>query len=246
MADDSTPLPTLEELRALARAQGVEPTDADLSRRSGLSGDGAARAARARGAHGPRHPLRRACTSPTPSPRDARCARRRDPPWRALAARSGPGCARADRARGRHAQLVPHGPGGRGPRRGGRARPRGGAPCTACRSGSRTSSTSPERGRPQRRGCWPTTSQQPTRPSLQRLRRAGAIVVGKLNTHEFAWGATTTSEAFGPARNPWDTERICGGLERRQRRRRRGRSRSRARSARTRRARCASPPRSAE
>jgi hypothetical protein len=31
MADDSTPLPTLEELRALACAQGVEPTDADLA-----------------------------------------------------------------------------------------------------------------------------------------------------------------------------------------------------------------------
>ena len=46
---------------------------------------------------------------------------------------------------------------------------------------------------------------------VARLRRAGAIVVGKLNTHEFAWGATTTSQAFGPARNPWDTERICGG-----------------------------------
>ncbi len=46
---------------------------------------------------------------------------------------------------------------------------------------------------------------------VARLRQAGAIVVGKLNTHEFAWGATTTSEHFGPARNPWDTERICGG-----------------------------------
>ncbi|MGL6278617.1 MAG: amidase [Gaiella sp.] len=46
---------------------------------------------------------------------------------------------------------------------------------------------------------------------VERLRRAGAIVVGKLNTHEFAWGATTTSLAFGPARNPWDTTRICGG-----------------------------------
>jgi len=43
------------------------------------------------------------------------------------------------------------------------------------------------------------------------LRRAGAVVVGKLNTHEFAFGATTTSPHFGPARNPWDTERICGG-----------------------------------
>jgi aspartyl-tRNA(Asn)/glutamyl-tRNA(Gln) amidotransferase subunit A len=46
---------------------------------------------------------------------------------------------------------------------------------------------------------------------VARLRRAGAVVVGKLNTHEFAFGATTTSPHFGPARNPWDRERICGG-----------------------------------
>ena len=46
---------------------------------------------------------------------------------------------------------------------------------------------------------------------VSRLRRAGAVIVGKLNTHEFAWGASTTSQAFGPAHNPWDTERICGG-----------------------------------
>jgi aspartyl-tRNA(Asn)/glutamyl-tRNA(Gln) amidotransferase subunit A len=47
--------------------------------------------------------------------------------------------------------------------------------------------------------------------SVTRLREAGAVIVGKLNTHEFAWGATTTSSHFGPARNPWDHERICGG-----------------------------------
>jgi aspartyl-tRNA(Asn)/glutamyl-tRNA(Gln) amidotransferase subunit A len=46
---------------------------------------------------------------------------------------------------------------------------------------------------------------------VERLRRAGAVVVGKLNTHEFAFGALTTSPHFGPARNPWDTDRICGG-----------------------------------
>jgi aspartyl-tRNA(Asn)/glutamyl-tRNA(Gln) amidotransferase subunit A len=53
----------------------------------------------------------------------------------------------------------------------------------------------------------------PTRDAavVERLRRAGAIVVGKLNTHEFAFGASTTSAAFGPAHNPWDNERICGG-----------------------------------
>jgi aspartyl-tRNA(Asn)/glutamyl-tRNA(Gln) amidotransferase subunit A len=47
--------------------------------------------------------------------------------------------------------------------------------------------------------------------AVEGLRRAGAVVVGKLNTHEFAFGATTTSAYLGPARNPWDTERICGG-----------------------------------
>lgn len=44
-----------------------------------------------------------------------------------------------------------------------------------------------------------------------RLRKAGAVVVGKLNTHEFAYGALTTSPYFGPARNPWALDRICGG-----------------------------------
>lgn len=47
--------------------------------------------------------------------------------------------------------------------------------------------------------------------SVARLRAAGAIVLGKLNTHEFAYGATTTSPHFGPARNPWAPARICGG-----------------------------------
>lgn len=46
---------------------------------------------------------------------------------------------------------------------------------------------------------------------VDNLERAGAIVLGKLNTHEFAYGAMTTSTTFGPARNPWDTDRICGG-----------------------------------
>jgi aspartyl-tRNA(Asn)/glutamyl-tRNA(Gln) amidotransferase subunit A len=47
--------------------------------------------------------------------------------------------------------------------------------------------------------------------AVARLRGAGAIVLGKLNTHEFAYGALTTSPHFGPARNPWATERVCGG-----------------------------------
>ena len=47
--------------------------------------------------------------------------------------------------------------------------------------------------------------------SVARLRAAGAVVVGKLNTHEFAFGALTTSPHFGPAHNPWSLERVCGG-----------------------------------
>ena len=46
---------------------------------------------------------------------------------------------------------------------------------------------------------------------VARLRAAGAAIVGKLNTHEFAFGALTNSPHFGPARNPWDLERTTGG-----------------------------------
>jgi aspartyl-tRNA(Asn)/glutamyl-tRNA(Gln) amidotransferase subunit A len=46
---------------------------------------------------------------------------------------------------------------------------------------------------------------------VERLRRAGAILLGKLNLHEFAYGALTTSPHFGPARNPWALDRVCGG-----------------------------------
>jgi aspartyl-tRNA(Asn)/glutamyl-tRNA(Gln) amidotransferase subunit A len=45
----------------------------------------------------------------------------------------------------------------------------------------------------------------------ERLRAAGAIVLGKLNLHEFGYGALTTSTCFGPARNPWSLDRVCGG-----------------------------------
>jgi aspartyl-tRNA(Asn)/glutamyl-tRNA(Gln) amidotransferase subunit A len=47
--------------------------------------------------------------------------------------------------------------------------------------------------------------------AVTRLRRAGAIVVGKTNTHEFAYGPTTTSVHFGRACNPWSLDRVCGG-----------------------------------
>ena len=43
------------------------------------------------------------------------------------------------------------------------------------------------------------------------LRRAGAILIGKTQTHEFAWGITSVNEAIGSSRNPWDPERVPGG-----------------------------------
>ncbi|MDE3135733.1 MAG: amidase [Acidobacteriota bacterium] len=46
---------------------------------------------------------------------------------------------------------------------------------------------------------------------VRRLRRAGAIVIGKTNLHEFAYGVTTENPHYGPARNPWDTRRMTGG-----------------------------------
>ena len=46
---------------------------------------------------------------------------------------------------------------------------------------------------------------------VARLRAAGATLAGKLNTHEFAFGALTTSPHFGPALNPWNPDHVCGG-----------------------------------
>lgn len=43
------------------------------------------------------------------------------------------------------------------------------------------------------------------------LRAAGAILVGKTNMHEFAYGVTNDNPHYGPARNPWDPQLIPGG-----------------------------------
>jgi aspartyl-tRNA(Asn)/glutamyl-tRNA(Gln) amidotransferase subunit A len=47
--------------------------------------------------------------------------------------------------------------------------------------------------------------------SVARLHAAGAVILGKTNLHEFAYGVTTDSSYFGPTRNPWDPERVAGG-----------------------------------
>ena len=46
---------------------------------------------------------------------------------------------------------------------------------------------------------------------VTKLRKSGAIIMGKLQMHEFALGATSINPHDGPARNPWDTTRITGG-----------------------------------
>jgi aspartyl-tRNA(Asn)/glutamyl-tRNA(Gln) amidotransferase subunit A len=46
---------------------------------------------------------------------------------------------------------------------------------------------------------------------VRRLTEAGMVLLGKLNMHEWAYGATTAVSHFGPCHNPWDLERIPGG-----------------------------------
>ena len=46
---------------------------------------------------------------------------------------------------------------------------------------------------------------------IQKLKAAGAVIMGKTNTHEIALGVTTNNPHFGVTRNPWDTRRIPGG-----------------------------------
>ena len=46
---------------------------------------------------------------------------------------------------------------------------------------------------------------------VKRLKAAGAVLLGKLNLHEFAYGGSGIIGAFGITRNPWDSERITGG-----------------------------------
>ncbi len=46
---------------------------------------------------------------------------------------------------------------------------------------------------------------------IRRLKSAGAILLGKLNLHEFAYGGSGIIGHFGPARNPWNTAHVTGG-----------------------------------
>ncbi len=46
---------------------------------------------------------------------------------------------------------------------------------------------------------------------VAKLIEAGAVMLGKTNMHEFAYGVTSNNPHFGPVRNPWDLHRIPGG-----------------------------------
>jgi aspartyl-tRNA(Asn)/glutamyl-tRNA(Gln) amidotransferase subunit A len=48
-------------------------------------------------------------------------------------------------------------------------------------------------------------------PVVARLKEAGAVLLGKTNMHEFAYGVTSNNPHYGPVRNPWDLARIPGG-----------------------------------
>jgi Asp-tRNA(Asn)/Glu-tRNA(Gln) amidotransferase A subunit family amidase len=46
---------------------------------------------------------------------------------------------------------------------------------------------------------------------VRRLRQAGAVIIGKTNLHEFAYGGSGAISAYGAVRNPRDIERVCDG-----------------------------------
>ena len=48
-------------------------------------------------------------------------------------------------------------------------------------------------------------------PIVDKLRQSGAVVLGKTNMHEFAYGGTCTNLHYGAVRNPWGTDHVPGG-----------------------------------
>jgi aspartyl-tRNA(Asn)/glutamyl-tRNA(Gln) amidotransferase subunit A len=46
---------------------------------------------------------------------------------------------------------------------------------------------------------------------IEKLKRQGAVIVGKANLHEWVFGPTSQSKHYGPCRNPWNTDHVPGG-----------------------------------
>src|ERR1019366_1430831 len=59
----------------------------------------------------------------------------------------------------------------------------------------------------------PSNDRVPTEDAqvVRRLRCGGAIILGKQNLHEFAYGGSSMISFFGEVHNPWDAARITGG-----------------------------------
>jgi aspartyl-tRNA(Asn)/glutamyl-tRNA(Gln) amidotransferase subunit A len=57
----------------------------------------------------------------------------------------------------------------------------------------------------------PNTPALDDAPVVKSIRRAGCVVVGKANLHEFAYGVTSVNPHYGPVRNPHDPSRVAGG-----------------------------------
>ena len=85
------------------------------------------------------------------------------------------------------------------------------ARCRGCRSRSRTSRTPPGCGRRTAPSSSSTTSRTSDSLVVERLRAAGAVIIGKTNTPEFGAGSQTFNEVFGATRNPADLTKTPGG-----------------------------------
>ena len=83
--------------------------------------------------------------------------------------------------------------------------------CTASRSASRTFMTRRACPRPLDSKFLKENVADEDAPSVARLRQAGAIFTGKLNLHEFAFGADTVNPFYGACHNPWNLDHIAGG-----------------------------------